>query len=110
MSIEELAALRTGAGDQRRMNALAVRICYAIGQHPRPLPSRTSLAIEHIARRVCAVTGAVTAVMLILAMMLGQGTIKGEASILATAMESRLPAARDVYVAMNNLTTGVDRQ
>ena len=106
MNIRDLEVLRSTPADQRRRQRLAERICDSIGASPRPLPSRLELAIERVAHPLTLIAGAVTIVMLAVGALTRPETPEPASSLLASALEGKLPAARDVYAEMSGIVAG----
>ena len=103
MTGHDLTLLRELERDQRRMEKLARRISRSIGENPRRLPSRTTLAIERTSRRASIIATAVLIGMLVAGVLDDAGAPSVEPSLLAGVLEGKLSRAQDVYVAMNGL-------
>ena len=106
MNIRDLETFRPTPADRRRRQRLAERICDSIGANPRPLPSRLELAIERAARPLTVVACAVTIVMLAVGALTRPAIPEPASSLLASALEGKLPAARDVYAEMSGIIAG----
>ena len=103
MTEQDLDRLRLAGRDHRRMEQLARRISRSIGENPRRLPSRATLAIERTSRRMSVIATAVLIGMLIAGALDNAGTPTEEPSLLAGVLEGKLSRAQDVYVALNGL-------
>ena len=105
MSDSELELLRTMAGDPRHMERLAERITRSIGNAPRRLPSRTTLAIEGMARQLSVIASAAAIAMLILGAFARNTAGDEGPSLAARILEGKLTRAEDVYVTMTGIST-----
>ena len=104
MTGHDLDLLRVFERDQRHMENLAGRISRSLGENPRALPSRTTLAIERTSRRTSSIATAVLIGMLIAGALGEPEAPSVEPSLLAGVLEGKFARAQDVYVVMNGLT------
>jgi hypothetical protein len=84
--------------ESRHMEQLADRICASLGRPPRPLPSRTRLAVEDASRRVSVIAGIVAVTLFVISQVAVSDPPSPASSVITSAVNGTLPRAEDVYL------------
>jgi hypothetical protein len=90
--------------DPARSARLAERICASLGQAPRALPSRLSLAVEFMTWRVGIAAAAIIIVATTAAVFTQEAPANAGDPIIGAALAGDLPRAQDVYAWMAGMT------
>ena len=107
MSVPGLEASLASLRANRQHYLLAARISRSLGQVPRIIPSRTSLAIEAAASKLIVIAAAVC-IAAIATTLVAKQPSTGATSVMSAAMEGHLPSAQDVYATMTGLRPDED--